>query len=206
MQHLSRRRQDMFGMLLVSALSLSASAGASAQGTAQPFSCGNGIQASVESNSGVDRRYTVGKTGKVIQVIAFGSDVSTGGMDVRNLRQPNSFRGLSVYFIESLGRTREQVTTQFCFSDKDGDFTVTRELKDYQTQIMRDGWILGSVDAIELPPRATGATLKRYTLTFKSILRTNLIRFGDVLLSGDDVSQLLTENAGCAGGASCNPR
>ncbi len=202
--HLNHRGPLACGMLLISALALSSSAKSFATASAQPFTCGTGIQAQIESPPGVDRRYTVGKTGRVIEVISFGGDVSTGGMDVRNLRVPNDFRGLSVYFKESLGRTREQVITQFCFSDRDGDFTVTRQLKDYQTQIMRDGWILGSVDAIELPPRATGATLKRYSLTFTSGPRPGVIRFGDVLVSGDDVGQLLTQNEGCAGGEPCS--
>jgi hypothetical protein len=200
---ISTRQMPVVVTLLLSALGLSASVGAFATGTAQPFSCGNGIQAMIEQPPGVDRRYTVGKTAKVVEVISFGGDESKGGMDVRNLREPNSFRGVSVYLKESLGQTRNQVNTRFCFSDKDGDFTITRELKDYQFQIAKDGWNLASVNAIELPLRATGATLKRYTLIFKSGQRSAVIRFGDVILSFDDVGELLTDNAGCSGDESC---
>ncbi len=200
---LTNRRSLLLGISLISALSLSATAKASATATAEPFTCGSGIQAVVETLPGVDRRYTVGKTGKVIEVISFGGDDSKGGMDVRNIREPNNFLGLSLYLKESLGQTRNQVNTRFCFSDKDGDFTITRQLKDYQFQIAKDGWNRATVNAIELPPRATGATLKRYTLIFKSAQKTAVIRFGDVILSDDDVGQLLTDNAGCDGSESC---
>lgn len=200
---LSNQRSILLGISLISALSFSASTKAFATATAQPFTCGSGIQAVVESPPGVDRRYTVGKTGKVIEVISFGGDDSKGGMDVRNIREPNNFGGLSLYLKESLGQTRNQVNTRFCFTDKDGDFTITRQLKDYQFEIAKDGWNRATVNAFELDPRATGATLKRYTLIFKSGQRTAVIRFGDVLLSGDDVGQLLTDNEGCEGNESC---
>lgn len=201
--HLTNRRPLVLGMLLISALGLSTSIKASATGTAQPFTCGTGIQATIDTPPVIDRRITVGKMGKVIQVISFGGNESTGGMDVQNLRKPNDFRGLSVYIKEGLGRTRAQVNTQLCFSDSNGTFTVTRQLKDYQFEIAKDGWNRASVYAIELPPRATGATLTRYTCTFTSGPKVGVMSFGDVVLSGDDVGQLLTTDEGCAGGAAC---
>ncbi|HEY9733853.1 MAG TPA: hypothetical protein V6C89_18225 [Drouetiella sp.] len=202
--HLSNRRLAMLGMLLISGFGLSTTQKACANATAQPFTCGNGISALIESPQGVDRRYTVGKTGKVVEVISFGGDDSQGGMDVRNLRNPNRFSGLSVYVKESLGRIREQVNTQFCFTDKDGDFTITRQLKDYQFESAKDGWNRASVYTVELPPRASGATLKRYSLIFQSGPRSAVIRFGDVVLADDDVNQLLTDNEGCTGTKPCN--
>lgn len=203
---LSTRRPLVLGMFLISALGLFTTTRASATATAQPFTCGSGVTATIESPPGVDRRYTVGKTGKVVEIISFGGDDSKAGMDVRNIREPNSFTGLSVYLKESLGQTRNQVNTQFCFSDSQGDFTVTRQLKDYQFQNAKDGWNRATVNAFELPPRANRANLKRYSLIFQSSQRTAVIRFGDVLLSDDDVGQLHTDNEGCVGAESCtNP-
>ena len=200
---LSTRRPSVLGVLLISALSLSASSRASADATAQPFTCGPGIESKIVSVP-VDRRYTVGKTGKVVEVVSFGGDDSKAGMDVRNFREPNNFVGLSVYVKESLGQTRNQVNTRFCFSDSDGDFTITRQLKDYQFQPAKEGWNRATVNAFELPPRATRANLKRYTLILKSGQRPAIFRFGDVIVPEvDDVGQLLTENAGCEGGESC---
>jgi hypothetical protein len=135
---LSTRRPLVLGILLISALCLSVSVRASAEATAQPFTCGPGIQAMVV-DARTDRKFTVGKTGKAVEVISFGGDDSKAGMDVHNFREPNQFFGLFVYVKESLGRSRDQVNTRFCFSDKDGDFTITRELKDYQFQPANDG-------------------------------------------------------------------
>ncbi len=201
---LSTRRPLVLGMLLISALGLSASARASAETVAQPFSCGPGIESMVVAVP-VDRKYTVGKTGKAVEVISFGGDDSKAGMDVHNFREPNNFLGLFVYVKESLGRTRDQVNTQFCFSDNDGDFTITRQLKDYQFQPAKDGWNLASVNAVELPARASRANLKRYTLILQSGQRPAVFKFGDVIVPGvDDVGQLLTDNLGCDGVRSCD--
>ena len=198
---LSTRRPLLLGLLLISTLDLSASANDSTVATAQPFSCGSGIAANIVNLSPRDRHFGFGRVGKGLDVISFGIDDSKGGIDLRYFREPNKFSELTIYVLDR--QPIGDVNTRFCFSDNDGDFTITRRLKEYKFKVPKDGFKLASVRALDLPTRANGANLKRFTLIVNAGQPTAL-RFGGISISGlDYIENILTENAGCDGVESC---